>query len=45
MVHAPHIRDMSAVYRARVKDERLIRVSEFMRSWLFGGKAQLAIVG
>jgi len=35
MGHAPASGDMSAVYRQRVSDERLRRVTEHVRDWLF----------
>jgi integrase len=30
--------DMASVYRERISDERLMRVSNFVRGWLFGGR-------
>jgi Phage integrase family len=36
MGHAPADSDMSAVYRQRITDERLIAVTEHVRKWLFG---------
>lgn len=35
MGHAPHLRDMSAVYREKISDERLMRLANFVRSWAF----------
>ncbi len=35
MGHSPPANDMSAVYREKIADDRLRRVSEFIRSWLF----------
>jgi integrase len=34
MGHAPHAGDMSAVYRERIADERLLRVVNHVRDWL-----------
>jgi len=36
MGHTPASGDMSAIYRQRVSDERLRRVAEHVRQWLFG---------
>ncbi len=36
MGHAPSSADMSAVYRERVDDKRLIAVTNHVRKWLFG---------
>lgn len=36
MGHAPAASDMAAVYRRRISDERLRRVVETVRGWLFG---------
>jgi integrase len=38
MGHAPPDGDMSAVYRQRISDERLVAVTEHVREWLFGKK-------
>jgi len=35
MGHAPDAKNMSAVYRERISDERLIRVTTFVHGWLF----------
>lgn len=37
MGHAPPPNDMSSIYRERIDDERLIHVSNYVRSWLKGG--------
>jgi integrase len=37
MGHAASGSDMSARYRERVDDERLLAVTEHVRKWLFGG--------
>jgi integrase len=42
MGHAPHGNDMSAVYRERMTDERLQRVSDHVRKWLFGRQQRKA---
>lgn len=39
MGHAPASGDMSAVYRQRVEDPRLLAVTDYVRSWLFGESA------
>lgn len=36
MGHGPDSRDMSAVYRERIGDDRLAAVAEHVRAWLFG---------
>jgi integrase len=36
MGHAPAANDMSAVYRERIDDDRLVAVTEHVRKWLFG---------
>ena len=36
MGHAPKLGDMSATYRQRISDERLQRVADAVRGWLFG---------
>lgn len=36
MGHAVSDRDMSAVYRERISDERLVAVTDYVREWLFG---------
>ena len=36
MGHAPPANDMSAVYRQRVDDDRLLAVVNHVRGWLFG---------
>jgi hypothetical protein len=36
MGHVPAANDMAAVYRQRVNDDRLRRVTEHVRTWLFG---------
>ena len=36
MGHAGASNDMSAVYRQRVDDERLLAVTNHVRKWLFG---------
>jgi hypothetical protein len=38
MGHAPRGDDMSAVYRERIRDERLKAVTDYVRGWLFGKK-------
>ena len=38
MGHAPDSRDMSAVYRERIGDDRLAAVAEHVRAWLFGNE-------
>ncbi len=35
MGHTPRSDDMAAVYRQRIKDERLVRVTDYVRAWLF----------
>ena len=40
MGHAPASGDMSAVYRERVDDARLLAVVEHVRKWLFGDTKQ-----
>jgi integrase len=37
MGHAPGRADMSAIYRQGVEDDRLQRVVDHVREWLFGG--------
>ncbi len=39
MGHAAGSSDMSAVYRQRISDERIKKVCEHVRNWLFGGAA------
>ena len=39
MGHAPASGDMSAIYRQRVDDDRLRAVTDHVRTWLFGEKA------
>jgi hypothetical protein len=36
MGHAPLSGDMSAAYRERIDDSRLLAVTEHVRKWLFG---------
>ncbi len=36
MGHAPAANDMSAVYRERIEDDRIVRVVQHVRQWLFG---------
>lgn len=38
MGHAPSGADMSALYRERIDDDRLLAVTEFVRRWLFGNE-------
>jgi len=38
MGHAPSATDMSAVYRERIDDARLLAVTEHVRKWLFGSE-------
>ncbi|MCD4728171.1 MAG: tyrosine-type recombinase/integrase, partial [Pirellulales bacterium] len=38
MGHAPSSDDMSARYRERIDDDRLLAVTEFVRRWLFGNE-------
>ena len=40
MGHAPDVNDMAARYRETISDERLIRVAEFVRTWLFAERAK-----
>ncbi|MBU4271527.1 MAG: tyrosine-type recombinase/integrase [Planctomycetes bacterium] len=35
MGHTPHVNDMSAIYRQRIDDARLLAVVEHVRHWLF----------
>ena len=42
MGHTPPINDMGAVYRERIADERLERVAEHVRKWLFAKQEQPA---
>jgi hypothetical protein len=35
MGHAPKLGDMSSVYRQRISDERLQRVADAVRQWLW----------
>jgi integrase len=39
MGHAPHVNDMSAVYREGISDERRLAVTDHIRAWLFGRTA------
>ena len=43
MGHAPAGGDMSAIYRQRVDDERLVAVANHVRDWLFDSKRQKAM--
>jgi len=36
MGHSPHVNDMSAIYRQRIDDTRLVAVVQHVRQWLFG---------
>jgi integrase len=38
MGHSPNDRDMSAVYREKISDARLLAVTNYVRSWLLEGK-------
>jgi integrase len=40
MGHAPRLGDMAATYRQRISDERLERVADAVRGWLFGSQAE-----
>jgi integrase len=42
MGHAPSSNDMSAVYRERIRDERLKAVTDHVHQWLFGNDAKTA---
>lgn len=39
MGHAPGANDMAAVYRQRIGDDRLVKVAEHVRAWLFTASA------
>ena len=36
MGHSPDSRDMGAVYRERISDDRLVAVTDYVHNWLFG---------
>ena len=40
MGHAPGSSDMSAVYRERIDDDRLVAVVRHVHEWLFGNVKQ-----
>jgi integrase len=40
MAHVPRSSDMSAVYREKIDDARLVAISEHVRKWLFGEPEQ-----
>ena len=38
MGHVPHASDMGSVYRERIDDARLVKVSNHLRRWLYPPK-------
>jgi hypothetical protein len=45
MGHVPGTNDMAAVYRQRIGDDRLRRVADHVRSWVWEGEVELPAAG